>query len=190
MDYEHGRHILPCTQPYAILRPEKRASLRGATVSVIVTPAAGMPVRNAAFMSEKHRRQRRNTADRRQDQNNQAGDQREATARFKPGRRSILVIGIILTLGIAAVTGGWLFLSARSASAPTVSQTMQIDNLRVTLDLDQAALGLRTVNIAVNDASGTPVNIPMARVTSSMTEMAMGQIEMDTKEVGTGRFRD
>src|SRR5215213_1806469 len=181
--------FLPCTQPYAILRPEKIAGLRGATVSVIVTPAAGMPIRNAAFMSEKHRQQRRNAADRRQAQRNQAGDQRAATPRFKPSPKSILLVSLVLTLGIAAVTGGWLFLSARSASAPTVSQIMQIDNLRVTLDLDQAALGTRTVNIAVNDASGTPVNIPMARLTSSMTEMAMGQIEMDTQAVGTGRFR-
>ncbi len=127
------------------------------------------------MLSEKRRQQRSNTADRRQDHRAQAGDQREVAPRFKPGRRSILVIGIVLTLGIALVTGGWLFLRVRSASAPTVSQTMQIDNVRVTLDLDQAALGTRTVTIAVNDTSGIPVDIPMARVTSSMAEMAMGQ---------------
>jgi hypothetical protein len=57
-------------------------------------------------MSEKHRQQRRNAADRRQAQRNQAGDQRAATARFKPSPKSILLVSLVLTLGIAAVTGG------------------------------------------------------------------------------------
>src|SRR5215213_3481986 len=162
MTYEHGRHI-PALHPALCYTAARKNSWPPWCDGVCdVTPAAGMPIRNATFMSEKHRQQRRNAADRRQAQRNQVGDQRAATPRFKPSPKSILLVSLVLTLGIAAVTGDWLVLGARSASAPTVSQTMQIDNLRVTLDLDQAALGTRTVNIAVNDASGTPVNIPMA----------------------------
>jgi mono/diheme cytochrome c family protein len=102
--------------------------------------------------------------------------------------RPWLVLALAALLIVAAVLGGWL-LGRRSSSPAGVSQTTQVEDLHVTLQLDQAALGQRTVEVAVQDSAGQPIDMRGVRLRFTMVEMNMGQIEADTQPIGRGRYQ-
>ena len=94
----------------------------------------------------------------------------------------------LLIAGLALV--GWL-LSNSVARAPStgIAQTQAIDNLRITIQLDQAALGPRVVDVAVQDAAGKPLDGCAVRLRFSMAEMDMGTVEAVAQPVSQGHFQ-
>ncbi|MFL5803186.1 MAG: c-type cytochrome [Roseiflexaceae bacterium] len=102
--------------------------------------------------------------------------------------RPWLILALAALLIAAFVLGGWL-LGRRSNSSAAISQTTQADDLSVTLQLDQAALGLRTVEVAVQDSAGQAVDVRGVRLRFIMTQMDMGRIEADAQPAGRGRYQ-
>jgi YtkA-like protein len=104
--------------------------------------------------------------------------------------RSWLVLALAALLIAVVALAGWLI--GRGAGATTaagVSQTTQVQDLRVTLQLDQPALGPRLLELAVQDAAGQPADIQAVRLRFSMAEMDMATLETDATPLGNGRFQ-
>lgn len=98
----------------------------------------------------------------------------------------IFAAAALLIAGVAA--GGWL-LSRNQAAEAGVVQTAQAGDLKVTLRLDEQAIGTRTIDVVVNDAAGRAVQVEELRLRFSMTEMDMGLSEILAEPLGSGRFR-
>jgi mono/diheme cytochrome c family protein/Tol biopolymer transport system component len=102
--------------------------------------------------------------------------------------RSRLILALAALLIAALALGGWL-LGRRSSNSAAISQTTQVEDLHITLQLDQAALGLRTVEVVVQDSAGQPLDVRGVRLRFTMAEMDMGQIEADAQPTGRGRYQ-
>jgi mono/diheme cytochrome c family protein len=104
--------------------------------------------------------------------------------------RSWLVLALAALLIAVVALGGWLLgRRADQLAASGVSQTTQVDDLRVTMQLDQAALGQRVVEVAVQDAAGQAAGVRAVRLRFTMAEMDMGVVEADAQPLGDGRFQ-
>lgn len=95
---------------------------------------------------------------------------------------------ILLLIGVTGLVV-WLRDSDIPSSSVRQSQTVQADNLTVTMQLDDTALGPRLVEVLINDAAGRPVDINTVRLRFSMAEMDMGTVEADAQPVSRGRFQ-
>jgi mono/diheme cytochrome c family protein len=84
-----------------------------------------------------------------------------------------------------------LWFAGRSEKSPAtgVTQIAQVEDLRVTLWLDQDALGPRVVELRVADAAGQPADLRAVRLRFTMAEMDMGAIEADAQPLGDGRYQ-
>jgi len=102
--------------------------------------------------------------------------------------RSWLVVGLAALL-IAAVALGGCVLGRRSVAPSGIAQTVQVDNLSVTMQIDDPVIGERTVDIAVKDAAGNPVDAQTVRLRFTMVEMDMGVVELDAQPLGRGRYQ-
>src|SRR5262245_31034528 len=95
---------------------------------------------------------------------------------------------IALAAAVAAVVALVVWFASRDTAAPGgVSQTAQAGELHVTVQLDQAALGPRVLQVDVKDAAGELVEPSAVRLRFSMAEMDMGQLEADAQVLGRGR---
>jgi Tol biopolymer transport system component/mono/diheme cytochrome c family protein len=103
--------------------------------------------------------------------------------------RSWQVITIIIALIAAVAVGGWLLGRNARSSATGVAQTVQAGELRVTLRMDQAAIGQRVVDLMVADAAGKPVDIGAVRLRFAMIGMDMGKTEINAQPISTGHFQ-
>jgi YtkA-like protein len=100
--------------------------------------------------------------------------------------RILLIAAPIAAATVVAVIARW----GGAATPPAdVSQTTQVQDLRVTLQLDQPALGPRLLELAVQDAAGQPADIQAVRLRFSMAEMDMATLETDATPLGNGRFQ-
>jgi len=100
-----------------------------------------------------------------------------------------LVTFALVALAIAVVAlAGWM-LGRAAPPAAGIAQTVQVEDLRVTVQLDQAALGSRIVNVTVQDANDRPLDLSAVRLRFTMPEMDMGTIEADAQPIGQGRFQ-
>src|SRR5205085_1632414 len=54
---------------------------------------------------------------------------------------------------------------------------------------DQAALGPRVMDVVVQEAGGTPLDVQAVRLRFAMAEMDMGTIETEAQPLGQGHFR-
>jgi mono/diheme cytochrome c family protein len=70
-----------------------------------------------------------------------------------------------------------------------ITQTIQAGDLRITTQLDEAALGPRVIGILVRDTAGQLVDVETVRLRFTMAEMDMGQIEADAQPIGRGRYQ-
>ncbi len=102
--------------------------------------------------------------------------------------RAWLIVALVAIVVAAVAFGGWL-LGRRGGTSAAVSQTAQVGDLHVTLQLDQAALGERLVELTVRDAAGQAVDVRAVRLRFTMIEMDMGQIEADAQPAGRGRYQ-
>jgi mono/diheme cytochrome c family protein/Tol biopolymer transport system component len=96
---------------------------------------------------------------------------------------------VALAALVVAVAALIVWRAGRDAAMPAVVQTAQVAGMRITLQLDQAVLGPRVVEIAVQDAAGEPVDLSAVRLGFTMAEMDMGRIEADAQPLGQGRFQ-
>ncbi|HET9224668.1 MAG TPA: LpqB family beta-propeller domain-containing protein [Roseiflexaceae bacterium] len=103
--------------------------------------------------------------------------------------RSRLVLTLAVLVIAVVALAGWLLGRAARAPDSTISQTIQVGDLQVTMELDQAALGQRIVEVAVQDIAGRPADVRAVRLRFMMAEMDMGQIEADALPLGQGRYR-
>ncbi len=103
--------------------------------------------------------------------------------------RPRLIIALAALLIAVVAFGGWLLGQPLHSSTDALMQTTQVDDLHITLQLDQAALGQRTVEVAVRDSAGQPVDMRGMRLRFTMTEMDMGQVEADAQPLGGGRYQ-
>jgi Tol biopolymer transport system component/mono/diheme cytochrome c family protein len=103
--------------------------------------------------------------------------------------RSWLVVTLAALLIAVVAIAGWLLGRAAKPLATGISQTAQVDDLRVTMQLDQAALGERVVEVAVQDAAGRPADVRAVQLRFTMAEMDMGRIEADAQSLGGGRYQ-
>jgi mono/diheme cytochrome c family protein/Tol biopolymer transport system component len=93
---------------------------------------------------------------------------------------------VVTLLAIAA----WVLSHQTRDSLPgAITQTAQAGDVQVLLQLDDAALGSRVLDLAVNDAAGAPVAISAVRLRFAMTEMDMGTMDVDAQSIGTGHFQ-
>ena len=100
-----------------------------------------------------------------------------------------IVIGAGAILLLIGVTGLVVWLRDDDPLSSTIGQTIQADNLTVTLQLDDTALGPRLVEVLIHDAAGRPVDVTSVRLRFSMAEMDMGIVEADAQPVKRGRFQ-
>jgi mono/diheme cytochrome c family protein len=113
-------------------------------------------------------------------------------ARFQALRpRTKIVCGIGVGLVVAAAIGLLSLLPGRNAGVPpaAVTQSAQLGDLHVTLQLDGSAVGSRVADVLVRDAAGQPVAVRGVRLQFTMAEMDMGVVETDAQPVDTGHFR-
>ncbi|HEX5688518.1 MAG TPA: c-type cytochrome, partial [Roseiflexaceae bacterium] len=105
--------------------------------------------------------------------------------------RSWLTVAIAaLLVALVALGGYWLGRRSNPASAPAgAAQSAQAGDLRVTMSLDEAVLGERTVGVAVTDANGAPVDVQSVQLRFTMTEMDMGVVEADAESLGRGKYQ-
>jgi Tol biopolymer transport system component/mono/diheme cytochrome c family protein len=104
--------------------------------------------------------------------------------------RSWHVFALIAVLIAVLALAGWLLgNSAVRAPSNAIAQTKAIDNLRITIQLDQAALGPRVVDVALQDAAGKPLDGCAVRLGFSMAEMDMGTVEAVAQPVSQGHFQ-
>jgi mono/diheme cytochrome c family protein len=101
-----------------------------------------------------------------------------------------IAIGVGLILGVIAVALLVVWLRARAVPpfSASQSQTVQADDLRVTMQLDDNVLGSRAIAVLIHDAAGQPVDVGAVRLRFAMTEMDMGTNEVDAQPVSPGRF--
>ena len=103
--------------------------------------------------------------------------------------RLLLVVAfaaVMVAFGVRAV--GW-YRSGDQLAAPGVTQTVQAGDLRVMMQLDDAALGQRVIDVFITDAAGAPIDASALRLRFSMTEMDMGTVEATAERVSAGHFR-
>jgi mono/diheme cytochrome c family protein len=98
---------------------------------------------------------------------------------------------IALAASVVAVVALAVWFAGRGASAPAaaVTQTAQAGELRVTVQLDQPALGQRALEIDVRDGAGELVDLSAVRLRFTMAEMDMGQLEADAQPLSRGRYQ-
>jgi mono/diheme cytochrome c family protein len=97
---------------------------------------------------------------------------------------------VALAAVFVAVIALAVWFAGRDSSAPgVVSQTAQAGELHVTVQLDQAALGPRVLEVEIKDAAGELVDLSAVRLRFTMAEMDMGQIETDAQPLGRGRYQ-
>src|SRR5689334_12018424 len=99
-----------------------------------------------------------------------------------------LVAIAALVIAIAALL---LWFRGRDEPLPAggVTQTAQADDRRVTLWLDQDALGPRVIELRVADAAGQPADLDAVRLRFTMAAMDMGAAEADAQPLGRGRYQ-
>jgi mono/diheme cytochrome c family protein/Tol biopolymer transport system component len=116
------------------------------------------------------------------------------TAKLKRGwpvhRTTHIAIGLGIILGVVGVA--LLVVRLRDRAEPPVSagqsQTIQADDLSVTMQLDDSLLGSRAITVLIRDAAGQPVDVGSVRLRFAMAEMNMGTREADAQPVSRGRF--
>jgi mono/diheme cytochrome c family protein/Tol biopolymer transport system component len=112
----------------------------------------------------------------------------DARLRARLGRKKVIILGAGLALFAAALLAFWLMRPADSTLPGSVAQIAQIDDLRVTFQLDQPELGARVADILIDDASAA-AKVSAVRLRFSMPAMEMGVIETDTQPLRSGHFR-
>jgi Tol biopolymer transport system component/mono/diheme cytochrome c family protein len=103
--------------------------------------------------------------------------------------RPWLVLTLAALLIAVVAFAGWQIGRATKPLATGVSQATQVGDLQVTMQLDQAALGQRVVEVAVQDSAGRPVDVRSVLLRFAMAEMDMGQIQVDAQPLGQGRYQ-
>jgi mono/diheme cytochrome c family protein/Tol biopolymer transport system component len=103
--------------------------------------------------------------------------------------RSRLVLTLAALLIAVVAFAGWLLGRAARPPATAISQTSQVGDLQVTMQLDQAALGQRVVEVAVRDAAGRPADVSAVQLSFTMAEMDMGQVAAAAQPLGQGRYQ-
>jgi hypothetical protein len=94
-----------------------------------------------------------------------------------------------LLIVVAAALIFWRAGRDEPLPAAGVTQIAQIEDLRVTLWLDQDALGPRVAELRVADAAGRPADLRAVRLRFTMAEMDMAATEADTQPLGNGRYQ-
>jgi len=103
--------------------------------------------------------------------------------------RSWLVLTLVALLIAVVAFAGWMLGRRAAPTAAGVAQTAQVGDMRVTVQIDQAALGPRVVDVAVRDAAGQPVDVRAVKLRFTMNEMDMGVIEADAQPMDKGHFQ-
>jgi mono/diheme cytochrome c family protein/Tol biopolymer transport system component len=103
--------------------------------------------------------------------------------------RSWRVYAILTTLIVVVAVGGWLASRSARLAANGVTQTVQAGELRVSLQMDDAAIGQRVADLKIADAAGKPVDVAAVRLRFSMIGMDMGATEIDAQPVGAGHYQ-
>jgi Tol biopolymer transport system component/mono/diheme cytochrome c family protein len=99
----------------------------------------------------------------------------------------VLAIAAVLIAGVAI--GGWLLGRNTRPLATGVAQTAKAGDLSVTMRVDEAALGPRVIDLTVDNAAGQPVDIGGVRLRFAMTDMNMGNTEINAQAIGAGHFQ-
>ena len=103
--------------------------------------------------------------------------------------RAWSLAGIAALVITAAALILWFAGRDKELPATGVTQSTQVEDLRVTLWLDQDALGPRVIELRVLDAAGRPAVLRAVRLRFTMAEMDMGTVEADAQPVGRGRYQ-
>lgn len=103
--------------------------------------------------------------------------------------RLALAVGLVLLLIGLALLIAWLRGRDSTMSISGQRQTIQVDGLNVTMELDDTVIGSREIQVLIDDAAGNPVDIKAVRLRFSMAEMDMGALEAHARSVSRGRFR-
>jgi mono/diheme cytochrome c family protein len=97
----------------------------------------------------------------------------------------ILIITLLLGSGVAV----WWLTRGSGAPSAGIAQTVQAADLRITTQIDELAVGPRVIDVQVQDAAGQSVDVGAVRLRFTMTEMDMGQIEVEAQPLGRGRYQ-
>src|SRR5689334_2987164 len=95
-------------------------------------------------------------------------------------------LAAIAALIIVAAAALIFWRAGREQPLPStgVMQVAQVEDLHVTLWLDQDALGPRVAELRVADAAGRPADLGVVRLRFTMAEMDMAAIEADAQPLG------
>jgi Tol biopolymer transport system component/mono/diheme cytochrome c family protein len=103
--------------------------------------------------------------------------------------RSWQVLAVVgLLIGVVAL-GGWLLGRNVQPIASGVAQTAHAADVSVTLRLDDTVLGQRVIDVTVSDGAGKPAEVGAVRLRFAMTDMDMGNSEINAQPIGAGHFQ-
>jgi mono/diheme cytochrome c family protein/Tol biopolymer transport system component len=108
---------------------------------------------------------------------------------LKLTRSRLLAIALIIGLLALAVTVLVRERTGDQAGTPGTRQTVAIEDLQVTLALDQLTLGDRVLDLIVRDAAGQPIALRGARLQFTMPDMTMGSVVVEAQPIDAGRFQ-
>jgi mono/diheme cytochrome c family protein len=108
---------------------------------------------------------------------------------FAHTHRTVIALSLILVLLCLVLLALWLRGRDSAPSIAGPSQTVQANDLSVTMQLDDTALGPRLVEVEIQDTNGRPVDVASVRLRFAMAEMDMGAIEAAAQPVDRGRFQ-
>lgn len=107
--------------------------------------------------------------------------------------RASLMFGATVLLLVLSVAGG--LIQYQRAFVPDQARTrlVEVDDLRLAVSLDAALVGQRVVDVVVQDAAGTPVNVAGLTVRFAMPKMPLAicvlPFQLEALPVAAGHFQ-
>lgn len=91
-----------------------------------------------------------------------------------------LGIVLALALSIGLLTG---------CGSKTITQTSETAHFSITMSLDAAALGQRSIDLRIKDKAGVDTDVEQLIVAPVMREMGMASPEMTAQRIAAGQYR-
>lgn len=104
-------------------------------------------------------------------------------------RRGVIVLSVTLALLSAMVLGAWLLSHDTERPVVGMTQTVQVDELQITMQIDDTTLGTRQIDVLIHDANDQPFPVTSVQLRFTMAEMDMGAIMVDAQPVDRGHFQ-
>lgn len=104
---------------------------------------------------------------------------------IKPSAALLFATCVLVGIGMVV----WLSVQFSRSQSFESTQTQQVGDLQVTMQIDDAAVGTRIIDLQVRDAANQPVDLRSVRVRISMSDMDMGTTEAEASALSSGHYQ-